>query len=55
MVGKIDGVGLFEGAGYSLKGVYRPENDCRMRTNENPTFCHVCEKAIRDIVDFYTK
>ena len=55
MVGKIDGVGLFEGAGYSLKDVYRPENDCRMRTNENPTFCHVCEKAIRDIVDFYTK
>ena len=55
MIGKVDGVGLFEGAGYSLKGVYRPEQDCRMRTNENPTFCHVCEKAIRDIIDFYTK
>ncbi|MBP3756304.1 MAG: peptidase M64 [Prevotella sp.] len=55
MVGKVEGVGLYEGAGYSLKGVYRPEQDCRMRTNENPTFCHVCEKAIRQIIDFYTR
>ena len=55
MVGKVDGVGLYEGAGYSLKGVYRPEQDCRMRTNENPTFCHVCEKFIRKMIDFYTK
>ena len=55
MVGKVDGVGLYEGAGYSLKGVYRPEQDCRMRTNENPTFCHVCEKFIREMIDFYTK
>ena len=55
MIGKVDGVGLYEGAGYSLKGVYRPEQDCRMRTNENPTFCHVCEKFIREMIDFYTK
>lgn len=55
MVGKIDGVGLFEGAGYSLKGVYRPENDCRMRTNENPEFCPVCRRAITRLIDFYTR
>ena len=54
MIGKVKGVGLYEGAGYSLKGVYRPEEDCRMRTNENPTFCHVCEQAIRKLIEFYT-
>jgi len=48
-------VGLFEGAGYSLKGVYRPCQDCRMRTNENPVFCPVCDRAIRRTIDFYTQ
>ena len=47
-------VGVFEGAGYSLKGVYRPSYDCRMRTNENPVFCPVCSRALRRIIDFYT-
>jgi hypothetical protein len=50
-----DKVGVFEGGGYSVKGVYRPMQDCRMRTNENPEFCPVCRKAIADIIDFYTK
>lgn len=49
------GVDLFEGAGYSLKGVYRPTKDCRMRTNENPEFCPVCQRAIRNLVDFYCR
>ena len=48
-------VGLFEGAGYQTKGVYRGVQDCRMRTNENPEFCAVCQQAIRRLVDFYTK
>ena len=48
-------VGVFEGAGYSLKGVYRGCQDCRMRTNENPVFCPVCDRAIRRLIDFYTK
>ena len=47
-------VGLYEGAGYSMKGVYRPCADCRMRTNENPTFCVVCDRALRRLIDFYT-
>lgn len=47
-------VGVFEGAGYSLKGVYRPSKDCRMRTNTNPEFCPVCQRAIREVIDFYT-
>ncbi len=54
MVGRVPGVGWFEGAGYSLHGVYRPETDCRMRTNENPTFCHVCQRAISGMIKFYT-
>lgn len=47
-------IGLYEGAGYSLKGVYRPCEDCRMRTNENPEFCPVCQRALQRVIDFYT-
>ena len=47
-------VGLFEGAGYSLNGVYRPCQDCRMRTNENPVFCPVCNRALTRLIQFYT-
>lgn len=47
-------VGLYEGAGYSMKGVYRPSADCRMRTNENPTFCPVCERSLTRLIEFYT-
>jgi len=47
-------VGLFEGAGYSMKGVYRGVQDCRMRTNENPEFCIVCKQAITKLINFYT-
>ncbi len=54
MIGK-DGVGLYEGGGYSTKGVYRPCKDCRMRTNDNPEFCPVCRKALTDLIDFYTR
>lgn len=48
-------VGVFEGAGYSLKGVYRGVQDCRMRTNENPEFCAVCKQALKKLIEFYTK
>lgn len=47
-------IGLYEGAGYSMKGVFRAYPDCRMRTNENPEFCRVCRKAIADLINFYT-
>ena len=46
-------VGVYEGAGYSSKGIYRPANDCRMRTNEYPVFCPVCQRAIRRMIEFY--
>lgn len=48
-------VGVYEGGGYSFKGVYRPADDCRMRTNEYPTFCPVCQRAIQRIIEFYTE
>lgn len=48
-------VGVYEGAGYSVKGVYRAMQDCRMRTNENPEFCPVCRRAIQKLIDFYTR
>lgn len=47
-------VGLYEGGGYMSKGVWRPYPDCRMQTNSNPDFCPVCERAVRDMIDFYT-
>ncbi|HEY9551232.1 MAG TPA: M64 family metallopeptidase [Prevotella sp.] len=48
-------IGVFEGAGYSLKGVYRGQQDCRMRTNEYPEFCDVCKEAIQRLIKFYTE
>src|SRR5574344_2151732 len=53
LIGKNDKVGFYEGAGYSLKGVWRGCYDCRMRTNENPEFCPVCRQAIIKLIDFY--
>ena len=55
MIGKKPGVGLVEGGGYKMKGVYRACNDCRMRTNEIPEFCPACQKALRDLINFYTE
>ncbi len=38
-------VGLFEGANYSANGWYRPQQSCKMRTNQNNTaFCLVCRE-----------
>lgn len=55
MMGNVPSVGLIEGAGYSLKGIYRASPDCRMRTNDTPEFCPVCQRAIQRVIDFYTK
>ena len=48
-------IGAYEGAGYSLKGVYRPCPDCRMRSNQHKEFCPACQKALTDLIDFYTE
>jgi hypothetical protein len=48
-------VGIYEGGGYSSKGIYRPSYDCRMRTNKYPEFCPACQRWLRHIIDFYTR
>ncbi len=55
MIGKVPNVGLHEGGGYKMKGVYRACSDCRMRTNEIPEFCPACQKALCDLINFYTE
>lgn len=47
--------GLVEGGGYLSKGVWRGFDNCRMRTNEEPEFCLVCQQALRRLIDFYTE
>lgn len=46
-------VGVYEGAGYVTKGVYRPADRCRMRDNDWPAFCPVCERALNRLINFY--
>jgi len=45
-------IGVFEGAGYLIKGMYRPYYDCRMRTNKAPEFCPVCRQAVERMILF---
>ena len=51
----IPDAGFFEGAGYTLHGVYRAYPDCRMRSNKIPSFCKACQKAITDYIRFFTE
>lgn len=55
MIGKDKKAGLFEGAGYKMKGVYRGFHDCRMRTNQTPDFCPACQRALSNLIKFYTE
>jgi len=43
-------IGVFEGGGYTAKGIYSPMIDCRMKTNEAAGFCPVCSKAIEEAI-----
>jgi len=47
--------GLFEGGGYSVKGIYRSQTDCLMKGYTSNKFCRVCQKAIREMIEFYTR
>lgn len=46
-------IGVYEGGGYSAKGIYRPSFNCRMKTNGYPEFCPVCQRALRRMIEFY--
>ena len=48
-------VGVYEGAGYTSKGIYRPTTECRMKINEAPAFCPVCQRALERLILFYTE
>ena len=50
-----DKVGVFEGGGYVAKGVYRPYEDCTMKSISYDNFCPVCKRALQRMIDFYTK
>ena len=50
--GKAD---LIEGGGYLTNGVWRGFENCRMRTNEEPEFCLVCQQALTRLIKFYTE
>lgn len=48
-------VGVYEGAGYMSKEIYRPYIDCRMHHNNAPAFCPVCQAAINRMIDYYAQ
>ena len=47
-------VGAFEGAGYENTGVYRPTQNCLMRSLDYK-FCLVCNRAIENMILFYSE
>ena len=48
-------VGVYEGAGYQLHGIYRPMMDCLMNTFNGKKFCPVCERAIERMILYYSE
>lgn len=48
-------IGVFEGGGYTAKGIYSPVQDCRMKSNTPDGFCPVCSDAIDETIQFYTQ
>ena len=45
-------VGVFEGAGYSTRGLYRPMLDCMMFSRGEKSYCEVCERAIIRMIKY---
>jgi len=50
-----DKLGVFEGGGYVSKGIYRPTFNCKMKSNSTNEFCPVCNRAVKNLLLFYTK
>lgn len=48
-------VGLFEGAGYSSKGLFRPQLSCKMKGKGHNPFCKVCSAAILSRIRVYSE
>ncbi|MFH1452874.1 MAG: M64 family metallopeptidase [Armatimonadota bacterium] len=47
--------GVFEGAGYCSKEMYRPELDCIMFSKGAKPFCKVCRQAVIERIKFYSE
>ncbi len=47
--------GVFEGGGYMAKGIYRPAFNCYMKSASAKGFCKVCQKALADMIMFYSE
>ncbi|HVT82387.1 MAG TPA: M64 family metallopeptidase, partial [Phycisphaerae bacterium] len=50
-------VGAYEGAGYLVKGMYRPQMNCIMGTALQPPndqFCAVCKWGIQRMINYYS-
>ncbi len=52
--GNHDVIGLFEGANYQATGYYRSQMQCTM-FSRSERFCRVCQDAITDIIDLYSR
>jgi hypothetical protein len=48
-----DKVGVFEGAGYAAKGLFRPQMYCNMISSPKGEFCRVCQRAISWMIDYF--
>ncbi len=48
-------VGVFQGASYEAKGLYRPEADCIMFSRNPKTYCGVCARAIERAIGMFTE
>lgn len=46
-------VGLFEGAGYKAKGLFRPQIDCKMFHKGLVGFCTVCTRSLEAMLHYY--
>lgn len=48
-------IGVFEGAGYLSKGLYRPMIDCLMFSKGKKPYCKICENAVGKVIKEYIK
>lgn len=48
-----DVLGVFEGGGYTSKGIYSPMQDCKMKSNNKKQLCPVCQRATERIILFH--
>ncbi len=50
-----DDVGVYEGGGYAAEKIYRPMQDCSMKSISVNNFCPVCRRAIERMINFYSE